>query len=405
MNRQTINKIEDELYQVIVEFEKKVKKFFLDDKFLNQKVKSCWKEEFKELHFKFCVINKSKLMLSHTREALYIDSDGKHIINDEINDISDAENWLKHQYADKHIDTGLTEEINHSGNDDFIGKYQTLIMIVYDRKCSKSFHFFVNVVLSFLKKSITDLKVLREMSEKDDWKHFKRKNNFDFMQWYRDEIFRRVKVPNSEVITKLAFLNYENRPNYGTFILVDEKEWLNLSRENLGILKFSEISQVGFDDVGDIEKGPEKMIRKMLETCNQKEENKRFLIVKADNPFALLGIVTSDFFEKNISATEYVGVDYLGFGDWKLRIKDEVLLVYDKGRFKLDEEQSKQNLRDKVKEIEGINALNQESFENMLEILQKQSHGALMVVAHDAKNEANRLCAKYKKGTLIEAIH
>lgn len=404
MSTEDRTKLENELFEVIVEFEKKFKRFFLSEKMLNQKLKPYWQEEIKKLSFKMCVINKSKLMLLDTQNASFIDSDGIHLMPDNVSEIDDAKAWLKTEYNTMLIETMEKEIISHSGNDDLVGEYHILIVMVYDRNSSKSFQFNVKVMLSFVEKIITDLQHLKQLSIQDDWREFVKGEKFEFIQWYKNKIFETKEVPNSDAITKIGFLNYENRPNCGALILLDKEKWNNLSRGEAGTIRFSEETRVCFDDVNDVKKGPEKMIRKMLETCGQKGGKNCFLIAESSAPYTIIGIVTNKFFEDKIANEEYWEIDYLGYGDWRMHYKEEVLLVYDKGRFKLDEEQNKQELQDKVNAIEILEEDRQKNFEEILKRLQMQSHGALMIVAEDAEAEANRLCAKFKKGTLIEKI-
>lgn len=407
MDTQEKNKLGHELLlENFRRFEEKFKKEFSNKEFLKQEIKADWKVMLDNLSLKLCVMNISEFILPEKRNTRSISSDGIELIGDKVSGLDKAKEWYKETCKDKLVETIVIDKIRDS-KDELAENYIALLVIVYDKNCSESFQFFVKVMLRFLKKVIIDLECLETLIKPEIWKDRVDKIDFDFIRWYCDKVFEVKALPEVEMITKIAFMNYENRPNNATMLFLDSNDLEELPKEEEGILKFDDINKedMKFVVVKDNEKmvGTEKTIRKMLETC---KGNERFLIVQANYPYYLWGIVTDTYYKNNIKSKEqYCCIDFLGNGSWKIRAKEDILLIYEKGRFSLDEEQKMLDLENEVKKIKGLNSEEQISFVRIIDRLYKQNHGALMIIAKDAKIEAERLCKRYKRGTLVEEIN
>lgn len=408
MTTQEKNKLDyADLLDNFKQFENMLKKEFSDKKFLKQEIKVEWQMCLENARLILCLRSTSEFVWHKKQGIVSISSDDLELIGDKIDGIDEAKAYYGEIFKNKQIETIVVNKITN--NDSFCAEnYEALFVFVYDKNCSESFQFFVKVMLCFLEKCITDLNSFKELINPNVWSDKADKVDFDFIRWYCHKVFSVKALPNIEMITKIAFMNYENRPNNATLLLLESDVLEKLPKKSeIGVLKFDDVNKEDMKFVIDKDDettaGTEKTIRKMLETC---KGNERFLIAQANSPYSIWGIVTDTYYKNYIEyKVRYSCIDFLGNGSWKLRTKEDLLLMYEKGQFVLDEEQKILDLENEVKKIKGLSSDEQTIFVKIIEKLYKQNHGALMIIARDAEAEAERLCKQYKRGTLVEKIN
>lgn len=401
MSTQEKSNLAEAIFQDFNLFEQKYKQFFQ-----SQNLRNDWIELLKLSSLKMCLIssetNESNILLSDDDKRIAYIIDGKeiHEIESNVSNIADAENYVKEFYRDKYMDSLAIDNINYSEGA-FVGSYSVVWAFVNESKCSDSFLFFIKILLRFLEKAVNDLAYLNKGKEESFWIKSAEKMDFHFGAWYRNMIFEIGVIPKAELITEIAFLNYESRANKASLLFVDIDDLQSFDGTLPGLLRFDRKRQL-ID--GFASKKSQKSIRKMLETGCDRKSDGSYLLAQMQDPYSLFGIATNEYFKGNIDHhLSYWLIEFMGNGDWKLCTENDTLLVYSRGRFLLDVSQEKAELEDLVKKIKQIEH-KKEYFLDIFKRLQNQKHGALLIIAEDAETEAQILCGKFKKGTLIEKI-
>lgn len=399
MDTQENKSLREMLHKEYSVFVKNMKDFMKE-----QTLTTDWENAINGLNLNLCIqsseTDNSDILLTDADRVkpFVVDEDGVvHCLDSEKDDIKQRALSLYNMYD---VETVAVNNMKYGNDDDDVTSHNIYWIISYEKGFNKSQRFFAKVVLKVVEKSISDLSTIRDAQNTEFWKNRVDKINFDLMDWYIKEIFNTKMIPDVKILTQIAFQNYENRVNKSTLLFLNKEEFEYLKNKGEGLLYFNAINEMqGKDKSAKVI----KTVRKMLEACGPKNGHCCYLIAQNEMPYQLLGIVTDEYFAANIAEKcKYWSVDFLGNGDWRLSASNDILFTYSKGSFWANSQQLVESLETKVQKLHTVK--NKAVFVNILKRLREQNHGALMIVAEDAKRETEILCEKFKKGTSVGKI-
>lgn len=226
------------------------------------------------------------------------------------------------------------------------------------------------------------------IDQMDDFEKVKAGKNF-FECYYR-VLEEEYALPSVESIGKISGLFYEKRENFGRLCFV--KPDFDVEQEK-GMVLFSEDEMFDFQEMEN-----QHRIRKMLETTppTHKEDTYRYIVMKKQykNAYCCLGSIMEDNFKESGNAI----VCFEGNGRWKIEVNGVTLLSSNGWNYYISEGRAGEDYLSKLPD----NISNREFFSEIFDCLKKQTHGALLIIAEDAADETERLCATYKRGTKVE---
>ncbi len=260
--------------------------------------------------------------------------------------------------------------------------------------------------MELLNKYTDDLNII-EKADKDFWG--KKADEFNIMENYMKLVFKIGKLPDSKTIIRIAWRNYEKKENKSKLLFLGESEKGKCTGKNDGILLFDDgnrIEIVNYNEKGKKEDVNIGNIRKMLETCSQRDSGGCYLLAEnTTESYPLFGIITEKALKKLGSFNDnYWLIEFTGKGGWNLLRGDDVVLIYQRGEFFINLSQNELAIDKKLEEIRHIKDEKKEVFKGILTRLQKQKHGALLIISEDAENEAKILCRKFRRGTLVDKV-
>lgn len=286
---------------------------------------------------------------------------------------------------------GTEEAGNYS---EVIGRYKLFWYIenIGERK-SMVFELVMKLIADFLKNSIADIAQIgfQEVNFLEDNAFREIYKRYNFIEKYVELIFKQYnELPSKEICCELSKTPYEKRECRGK-ILLSHREAFDSMNMNEGKIIFENTNiEMSSNRIFDV--------RKMLEVCQEntylvvgKEKGKES--AKKNDKF-LLGFIHS---EKSIE--KGIVLNFKGESHWTISIEGEEVLFYKRDRYSISrKEYLKKHITD-LREVEGLEIVN---IEKILKELDKTEHGALMIIAHDAKRQAERLCGTYNRGTLLK---
>lgn len=242
------------------------------------------------------------------------------------------------------------------------------------------------VILLFLEECFRDAEEIRSLSRKDEkaaqeWlEECLKKIEFNFVNKYVHEVQQTYHI-DIDSCNKISLEFYEKRICKGRALFVPrDVEPKQCWKSAIMFESAEELSKAR--KLSDIQS-----TRKFLEACQESY----LLIRESDNE--LIGFL----FEEKI-VPEYVTVQFQGIASWELKIGEEMILCYKQGDYfatRITYEQSRYLV---IEEHSRINFA-----EKIIAALEKTSHGALVIIAKDAENEARRL-ANVNRAVKIESF-
>lgn len=219
----------------------------------------------------------------------------------------------------------------------------------------------------------------------DEW--FEKKK-FDFMEYYIRELYKIFpSIPDVRTLTKISGLKYERRSNEGSIYFVNEE---NLQFIIKDMIKFTKGSCLQENSAENIRK-----IRKLLEMCR---ESGRCLVARnGGSGSEIVGLLSDSQKMDNIECIK------IHFDDtkWQIYYGNEMVLKYQDAEYYINSDNEENVLEEKCKKA----GLNYNIFGKIFqELEEKVSHGALVIIASDAKSQAETLCGTYNRGMQIEPI-
>ncbi|MBO5030299.1 MAG: hypothetical protein J6D08_00185 [Lachnospiraceae bacterium] len=243
------------------------------------------------------------------------------------------------------------------------------------------------VVADLLYQYVNDLKRLK--SKQEDLSEWLIIQKWDFMKAYIEELQRQYQdIPRLEHITQASMERYEGRINDAKlYFLNDEKE---IDRNNIVYIQKSSRLNNGFEEKRNI-----SGLRKLLETCR---DSARCLVATEPKKWVIFGILPDDGCIQN---KENCMMIHFKGAEWRLHDGMELILKFKNGRYYINDENNQEKIDEKCKK----NGLREDIFGPIMKKYEESvTHGALIIVAEDAKAETKRLCLKYKRGTQIDPI-
>lgn len=208
---------------------------------------------------------------------------------------------------------------------------------------------------------------------------------YNFIDEYVELIYCEYpELPDKEFCCKLSRMPYERRPCHGKIVLFAEETFDKIKDVKV-ILKNAYI-ELNSKKIFDV--------RKMLEVC---QENTYLVAGKKRKQEAresfLLGYIDTEDIKTGIV------LKFEGDSNWKISINKEDILLYNRDRYSISKEDYFKKYLTMLGRIEGLNIKN---IEKILKILDKATHGALMIIADDARRESERLCKEFNRGIWLE---
>lgn len=405
-------KLEDILGEKFQPFEESLKTYLKE-----QKLTKNWEDYISGLSFKLCVWISSDTgqgdCLPGKENPFMLSSSG--VVNlKSSEDKEDKASYFYGQICQKFPDSYLdrihkNEAIYYNAfekQDIQVGQYKVLWIISCEKKHDAAQEFIIKVILELLNKYTDDLSII-EKADKDFWG--KKVDEFNIMENYMKLVFKIGKLPDSKTITKIAWRNYEKKENKSKLLFLGEREKRKCTGKDDGILLFDDgnhIEIVNHNKIGEKEDGSIGNIRKMLETCSQRDSGGCYLLAEnTTESYPLFGIITEDALEKLGRFNDnYWLIEFTGKGGWSLLRGSDVVLIYQKGEFFINLSQEQVKIDNELGKIRHIKDEKKEIFEKILTKLREQKHGALLIISDDAENEAKILCRKFRRGTLVDRV-
>lgn len=270
--------------------------------------------------------------------------------------------------------TGLEE-----ASDYFSKPVEIVWTLTYDKDDSVN-KIIAGVMLDVLRESIHNLNEFKENSNQQIEAFFKNQQFMDYYIRKMRELFDHI--PDHKIITNVLTSDYENRKACGTICFFQDTSEI-------------EKKAVCFDDGCCLKGGFHKKenaqrIRKLLEICRDDESSLAASAEKGD----LIGIIPK---RTDLQGKPEFSIGFDG-NQWELRHGSETLLKYRSGDYYPDSANEKEELKKKCDEAGVLYNI----FEKMIRLLEEKAvHGALVIIAEDAEDEAERLCLKYGRGIKI----
>ncbi len=270
----------------------------------------------------------------------------------------------------------------------YIGNYEILWVVcdVVNDKATLVNQLILETILRFLTECFRDIEEIRQIGNAVNslelLEKIKERKEFDFLDTYKELVFTNYKLPGEKYCKELSLTPYERREVKGKIILVDKEEFYQ-KNEKGGKVFLDPKKFVPFNKV--------KYTRKMLEACNKEQ----YLAVSR-NKHQVLGLL-----HKELTGEENIVIEYKGTANWIVTVRGEEILCYKKGSYYISSEEYGRKNRIKLDDIEGLDA---DKCGKIICELNNAKHGALMIIAEDAADEADRLCRKFNRGTIIDKL-
>lgn len=202
-------------------------------------------------------------------------------------------------------------------------------------------------------------------------------------------------IPEKDFLCRLSNMQYEKRENKG-ILCIEKSVSGKMDIEWIKICEGKNRQKSGNEAEDITQKKQEQSIqelRKMLEFSKKNYDEDMSKCIVCDTEMRIKGIVQ----EKKVREGNLL-VYFDGGGKWRAIYNGTELVRYDAGKLFIG--QCIQQ-HDYEKELpDGIE--NKELFVAMMECLNSQQHGALLIIAEDAASEVERLCEVCNRGTEIE---
>lgn len=391
-----------------------------------QKVMGDWEEFISGLSLKLCVWSDRKIGEGVPPE------DGQvpfMVSSSEANNLENQEDCGdKASYFYREVCRGYTDvcfdricpdgKVCHSSSKDNVitGLFDVMWIISYKKTMGAVHEFIIKVILDFLKDCTDNLNMI-EKADKDFWEKKAKEKEFNIIKKYIKRVFDEGMLPDRKTITRIAWKHYEKKENRSKMLFVEKEVREECSRLDTGILLFDKESHIEIGEGGshiDNEEKKRKLtnIRKMLETCSKTDDKGCYLLVNNTKPYPLFGIITEDSFKElnnNKLDGRYWLIEFMGNGDWTLSKGKDPVLIYQRGEFLISQSQKEADAEKLVDELQTITKgrvtkEKEGAFKRILERVMKQKHGALLIISNDAETEAEILCGKFKRGTLVNTV-
>lgn len=267
------------------------------------------------------------------------------------------------------------------------------VIALQEESGKKSDNFIGCVVIDVLARYLSyrrDLKCLWDFKQ-EEFEKWCLENKFDFMSRYIQFLKQEIKIPDIDIITKIALQKYETRENDARIYFVNAELLAEIKESEF--IKIAEKSYLenGFEEEKNI-----SGIRKLLEAC---KGSRRCLVAKYNDKeyYDIVGILLNDNEIKR--KCEVVSIYFKG-NEWNLSCGQENLLKYKNNSYYIDEQSNRLNLEADCEE-KGLDREYARLFEKVRDSV---PHGALIIVAEDAEEESDILCITFKRGTRIEKV-
>lgn len=269
------------------------------------------------------------------------------------------------------------------------GTYIMTLSLRYEGEEREKAKILMKTILEMLVHVVDSLDMILQIDRTDIQEDFEKqflcalkRNNF--LEKYKESMKPEYSLPEWQILEKIGFEDYEKRHIKGTVCFVDESELQSVSK----VVKFSAC----------MEKNPWSVsyMRKMIEISH-----KGNICLLADKEqFNLTGMAYQD---GALELMEHcLHICFMKKGEWKVCYGNSVLLYFKNGKYYLDEEHESICVQNQVEKIGIISKENCAVFNRILEQLDQAEHGALMIVAEDARDEADRLCNIYNRGIAVD---
>lgn len=208
------------------------------------------------------------------------------------------------------------------------------------------------------------------------------------MTQYYEILKAEFHLPDAELLFKIACMEYEKRENRGIMCFVEKDKIVSYRT----LIEFSESS---IDAEGFVDENKDS-IRKLLEMSKPSFEGdkSRCILFRTSETKPCWGIIL----EERIEEADWPIIYFGGTGKWEMKYKKQVVIRSDYNHFSFDSQSKEKTLKDQLPEKLRKNKY----FPPLIQCLEKQRHGALVIIAEDAEDETKRLCDLYKRGTRIE---
>ncbi len=286
------------------------------------------------------------------------------------------------------VEKGEVKEIKNTGTSFSAGFVSEVgVRWIVDYKAGEGEHVHkitANVIVKALEEKIGNLALIQDWGDVFQ-KCFCKK---EFMARYIEAMRQCFQeIPDVDIITGVALHNYEQRESCGIVYFLKD---VSPIKEEM-VCFAQECLQGGFQEQENVQG-----IRKLLEICRNDSSS---LIVSSseEGNGNIIGVLCE---KREWKDMQVVSVQFRG-AQWKLRCGEELILLYHKGFYYIDDKDEKHSLMVKC-ENGGVPY---DIFGRLFELLEdKAHHGALVIIADDAKEEVDRLCVKYGRGVKLADI-
>ncbi len=244
-----------------------------------------------------------------------------------------------------------------------------------------------SLIVSTLVEYVDNLNKIKRNNQAgiDEWFE---KTKFDFMEHYIRELYKFFpSIPDVHTLTKISGLKYERRSNEGRICFVEEKTLQSMTEDMVKFIKGSCLQENSAENL--------RHIRKLLEMCRESE---RCLVARNKGSESEIIGLLPDW--NKMDKAECINI-YFNDTRWQIYYGNEMILKYQDAEYYIDSDNEQNILEVKCRQA----GLNYNIFgEIFQELEEKVSHGALVIIASDAQNEADRLCGECNRGMQIEPI-